>query len=559
MDRRKKFLTLTIIMFFGISVFYFNSSISIKDDQLKDDFTPIQIDNRPKLLDLTDPAFTIQGSADLGTYSIGGTGALGDPYQISGYRIDARGLPEGMKYLNTWGLHVDFFNNTILGGDNAALSIENVTADTVRVYENTFFNATYGIEFIDTDEHLVNFNHINGCLTGVRFTGDNYEMHNNTFIECDIGIEAETAYQAFLHNNTMIDCGYGIFTSGCISSIVNTNIISGSIDVGIYDRLSESTDIIYNHLYDNQIGIAINMSLGVILADNRIYNSISDGIFLQETEGTELWLNQLFGCGFNVYDRNITRASSIIFSNTNNYVNGRLAELYQGLSAYFITGNLSQLILINCSFLDVYGFDFFDSSNGLTMIGCEGIIFYDTSFFNIDYGIRLVDVDDIELDNCVIESGIQGISAFSSINLYINYCDINENDDVGIFFYDIIQAEIRDNYFINNTNFGISLETCSDVLIYHNDFIQNGNGTLPQCSDFYGATNYWYSETLSDGNYWTEYSGIGTYLIHCQFNDIFDLYPSGPIVISEYSAVPMVLLGITMLSFISIISFFKRR
>jgi parallel beta-helix repeat protein len=560
MQNKRKTLTLLVTVVFIFSLLPLENSIEAIEIRSEEDFNPIEISNRPKLLaNLTDPAFAIQGSADLGTYSIGGTGSAGDPYIIAHYRIDARGLPEGIKYLSTWGLHVDFYNNTILGGDNAAISVENVTASTVRMYENHLVNATKGIEFIDTDGHLVNFNNISGCLTGIRFTGDNYEMHNNTLVGCDVGIDAETAFLAFLHNNTMQGCGYGIYSSGCTSSIFNTNVIIDGVDNAIYDRYSDGIQINNNYVYDTAGSIRIYRSTNGYVVGNTVSNCPFDGITLRETEGMEVWSNSLLGCGFNIYDRNITRAATLNFHNDNNYVNGELVKVYQNWDSNYVTGTIGQLFMFNSSSIDLFSLVFSDCFYGITLFDCKDFYIYDNEFYDVFGGIVLFDVDGVEIFNCIIESGLIGIGAYASYSVYIHNCNINENENVGVYLEEVIDAEIYDTNFVNNTNFGVSLELCSDVYIYHNHFEDNGNGTLPQGSDLNGGTNFWYSVTLSDGNWWSNYNGTGAYLIHCQFDDIFDLYPSGPIIIVEYQTVTFIVIMFNIISLVALLEYRRKR
>jgi len=561
MHRRRKILTVIITIILGFSILFSNNTIEAVQNQPDSDFKPVQINSHPKLLDdLTDTHFTIEGSADLDYYSGGfGTGTPGDPYIISGFRINASGIPEGIKMINSHGLYVDFFNNTILGGDNAAIAIENATSNTVQIYGNFLYNATCGIEFIDTDDHYLFINQISGCLTGLRIAGDSYEAHNNTFENCDIGIEVENAQQALLHNNTMIECGYGIYSINCTSGELNTNIITGSIDAGIYDRVSDSFTLNNNYFYDNYQSIVVNRSTNAYVVSNHVFNSINDGITLYETEGYGVWSNTLFGCGFNIYDRNMTRAATLVFHNTNNYVNGRLVHFYHSIELDSITEDLGQIIMYNCSYIDLGKLNCSDSAYGISLFSCKDFYIYDCEFYNIKNGFVFYDVDNIEIDNCTVEGGFTGLSAFSSINLYIYNCNISENSNVGIFLHDVVTAELRINEFINNTNYGIALDTCSDVIVYHNDFIDNGNGSLPQAADFYGSTNFWYSETLSEGNFWKDYSGVGTYLIHCQFDDIFDLFPSGPIIISEFKTITSALIILGIISFVSVLDIYRKR
>jgi hypothetical protein len=65
---------------------------------------------------------------------------------------------------------------------------------------------------------------------------------------------------------------------------------------------------------------------------------------------------------------------------------------------------------------------------------------------------------------------------------------------------------------VGNGAYGIELFDDSAInIIHHNDFITNGQNTSQACDN--GMNNQWYDETVLEGNYWSDYSGNGSYLI----------------------------------------------
>jgi parallel beta-helix repeat protein len=82
---------------------------------------------------------------------------------------------------------------------------------------------------------------------------------------------------------------------------------------------------------------------------------------------------------------------------------------------------------------------------------------------------------------------------------------------------------------LNLNNYGIFLESCENSLIYHNNFVDNNY--INQVYDASPNLNDWYNIDLSEGNYWsdytgsdTNYDGIGdTSIPHPSAN--FDYYP----------------------------------
>jgi hypothetical protein len=77
---------------------------------------------------------------------------------------------------------------------------------------------------------------------------------------------------------------------------------------------------------------------------------------------------------------------------------------------------------------------------------------------------------------------------------------------------------------VGNGAYGIELsDDSANNVIHHNDFIANGQNTLQACDN--GTTNQWYDDTVLEGNYWSDYSGIGNYSIDGSAK-AFDPYPS---------------------------------
>jgi len=85
-----------------------------------------------------------------------------------------------------------------------------------------------------------------------------------------------------------------------------------------------------------------------------------------------------------------------------------------------------------------------------------------------------------------------------------------------------------ENTLVNNTiyhcaEYGISLTFQSfNNSIYHNNLINNTLGSF-QGYDFGGADNLWFNETLGEGNYWSDWIGVGAYFLGTMNNDTYPL------------------------------------
>jgi len=85
-----------------------------------------------------------------------------------------------------------------------------------------------------------------------------------------------------------------------------------------------------------------------------------------------------------------------------------------------------------------------------------------------------------------------------------------------------------ENLLINNTIYhcadaGIRLAfQAYNNSIYHNNLINNTRGSF-QGYDSGGADNLWYNESLGEGNYWSDWVGVGPYFLGTMNNDSYPL------------------------------------
>ncbi len=98
------------------------------------------------------------------------------------------------------------------------------------------------------------------------------------------------------------------------------------------------------------------------------------------------------------------------------------------------------------------------------------------------------------------------------------------NNFYGIFFYSSDFCVFTYNVLQENEDYGIRLYSdCDNNIIHHNTFVDNNPGGTSQALDA-GSNNFWYDSTTLEGNYWSDWSGTGSYSIDGAAGAI-DLYP----------------------------------
>ncbi|MHA1532356.1 MAG: NosD domain-containing protein, partial [Candidatus Heimdallarchaeota archaeon] len=149
----------------------------------------------------------------------------------------------------------------------------------------------------------------------------------------------------------------------------------------------------------------------------------------------------------------------------------------------------------------------------------------------------------------------------SHIQIYNNTCHASQGNAAVFDLYEVWQSKIINNLITSQqTEFGIRLEdssyneicfneinncsssgiyiktpSCTQNIIHQNNFLNN-NDNSSQASD-QSLTNVWYNSQINKGNYWSDWSGIGSYTINnvTDVNDPSPLATKAEINWTEYS------------------------
>ena len=107
----------------------------------------------------------------------------------------------------------------------------------------------------------------------------------------------------------------------------------------------------------------------------------------------------------------------------------------------------------------------------------------------------------------------------------MNFNNISLNK-YGLRLNKINSSVIRDNYFVNNSDYAITVSSWDsnsiNTSIHHNVFIDNNPDGSSQAQGG-GLNILWYDISTNEGNFWSDWTGTGIYDINGTPND--DLYP----------------------------------
>ncbi|MEM3567671.1 MAG: right-handed parallel beta-helix repeat-containing protein, partial [Thermoplasmata archaeon] len=159
------------------------------------------------------------------------------------------------------------------------------------------------------------------------------------------------------------------------------------------------------------------------------------------------------------------------------------------------------------------------------------------------------------INNWLHDNGQYGIDVYGATyanNTKIMYNNISNNGNYGIYIANSYSNIITYNWFYNNTQYAIYItSSATDNYIHHNNFIANngtskGNGGNSQAYDS-ASGNYWYDNTVNEGNYWSNWDGNGNGTANAYpiaGGTASDWYPLGSPVVAEFSAMPLFLLAL---------------
>lgn len=122
------------------------------------------------------------------------------------------------------------------------------------------------------------------------------------------------------------------------------------------------------------------------------------------------------------------------------------------------------------------------------------------------------------VSNCYVNTNYSGIYiddvTEGTATVINNICD---NNLIGISLENSDSCVITYNLLEENIHFGVFLDSDSDDnIIHHNNFVDNNlggfYGSFSQAFD-HGTSNTWYDTETLEGNFWSNWSGLGSYLI----------------------------------------------
>jgi parallel beta-helix repeat protein len=305
------------------------------------------------------------------------------------------------------------------------------------------------------------------------------------------------------------DCGLLVLV-GCENVTFENQILSNNSAGAL---IVNSTDCVARNvaLYENDVGVRMLNAKGCKIEESRADNC-TVGFLVQGGRDDDILSCIALGSsesGFEIEDSESSVLKGLVASEGGVGISLLNSSGCMILSST-VTGNEEEgMRLIRSSKCVLNQNRASENRRGISASGSEGatVIRNDLSS-NQEAGIALDHLSMATVSgNAAIGNG-DGIFLQSVSGAKIEGNNLSENSRYGLRMSHSRDGKVAGNSFVQNGLGGASLIDCTDCVVYHNNFIENGNSMLPQNAVDNGD-NAWDAGPELGGNYWSDHAVEG--------------------------------------------------
>ena len=464
-------------------------------------FVTLYVVLRPKNQLIEHDPIIIWNDDDFLSFDFQGDGSKDNPYLIQNYNITTDSK-YSIYIKNTYKHFV--IQNCFLKAEEYGIYLENIADGTAIIINNVCADNENGIFIFNSDNITISnntcINNLGPTGSGISITDSDYcDITNNYCTRYEFyGIKLENAHFCYLLNNTCDDnigitLGVGIFLFQSDNNNLVNNICRLNKRHGIEIRVSSYSELINNTCIENE-------NTGIYLSSSP-YSTITNNTCLRNKE-----LFERFSHGINLYNSpycNLTGNS--IGSNVGNGI------FLESSSSCIVTNNF----IYNHT-----GYEDYIYSTYSTILG-HAIYCYQSSNLTIQHNFGSYNYGSCWIEdsqNIEIASNIWLLSTNFTVEIYDgSSCTLQNNimdvSNESIHLTDSTSNLVASNEIVNSEFYGLSIYgISSENIIHHNSFINNNLEGTSQGYDE-GMGNYWFDNITKEGNFWSDWSGIGNYSI----------------------------------------------
>ena len=318
---------------------------------------------------------------------------------------------------------------------------------------------------------------------GILLTANRTTIHNNRFYKCSPAIEIPKyadnhGHSNFIHNNTFLDNGNGIVIYySKFNAIVDNefgNEQQGLISESIIILFSERDRVENNSIISSGLAISLLWCEKSEIIGNYIESETHEGIEIKYSYSCILEENQMVNCSIQLFLTNQVTApwtsNNIAASNT---VNGNPVRYIINNSGNIDLSNAGQIILVNCSDMQIDGLEFSNVTVGITIGVCERIVVSNYSFSDSYYGIDIWVSKDCSIENSSFTRVSTGIAVYWSQKILINFNSFSYCSREAIYVQHLSSSQIFRNSAGRGMDKFLFITISTTTVIKENDIIES--------------------------------------------------------------------------------------
>ncbi|UCG01426.1 MAG: right-handed parallel beta-helix repeat-containing protein [Candidatus Heimdallarchaeota archaeon] len=370
-----------------------------------------------------------------------GEGTALNPYVISGYEItgsgsenliDIRGTNIYFRISNCrldngyYGIHLHNVTNGEVSNNDITNSEEGIRlcySENIEVTENTLSDNIYGISLYYSGNNIITSNTL--ITGGLYLFGEEFSEFIQSEVSENTVNGAPIVFWQGVSGRT-IPMGAGqIFLINCASIEVTGQNLAG-FSVGLVTAFSSDINIYNNTISNNFRGAYLRLSENITVVNNS-FNDNERGLFLSDSSDNTIINNTFVKDGLYIYGG---RFEEILQTNvSNNIVNGKSLLFWQNIEDQIVPVGVGQVILINCTEIEVRDQKLDNSAVGLIAHYCT----------------------DLRIINNSMDGNYWGIYMEHTNNSVFTRNKVSNNSRDGVYLEDSLNNYFIFNYFISNS------------------------------------------------------------------------------------------------------------
>ena len=319
------------------------------------------------------------------------------------------------------------------------------------------------------------------------------------------------------------DCFFSHGTNGIyLSNVTHGQIINNTVSssyIGIRLNDSANNNISSNFLVTNYIGIEVGYQSNLcsfqmnILSDN-----LRAGIFVFHSSASTILNNSFHNDGLFLFGWNLE--TSIQSHVSGNVINGKPLLFWQNVTNQTVPANTGQIILVNCSGIEIVNQVLSGSVSGFFASYCTDLnIQHNTFSFTNDEGFWLWHVENsLIYNNTIHNTGYSGFGLYYTCNIIASQNTVFSTAEYGVYCFNSTKIHLSHNTLSYTGFVSIDIGRSTNISCQRNAIFHSNDSGL----SIWDSVNC----TLSDNSISnTEWSSIAVYSSdHCSLigNTIFD-------------------------------------